>query len=182
MVNRPPSRDQADALWRAWRRRIEQAEDPTEFVQEFSDEALVVLLETAGDERATERNLVLAETLRRISGRPSERSTVAAEVLGDSAHRTRGMLDATARAVHEAEAAVESRAGAEVGERDEEAPRIAHEAVDDVEKLRDLALEAERKANHLLRLHRTGMFLTPGRAGEETPAEEKDAGRKGGPP
>lgn len=165
----------ADALWSAWRRRIEQAEDPTEFVQEFSDDALVTLLQTAGDERATERNLVLAETLRRVSGRPSKRSSVAAEVLDASAHRTSGILDEAAQAIHETEAAVDAKAAGEHGERDEEAPRVAHRASREVEALRDLAVEVERKADYLVRLHRTGGFVTPGRAGEETRDKEADA-------
>lgn len=164
-----------EALWSAWRERIQQAEDPTEFVQEFSDEALVTLLETAGDERATERNLVLAETLRRVSGRPSERSTVAAEVLGANTHRTSGTLDQAPEAIHETEAAVDAKAAGEHGERDEEAPRIAHRASKEVEELRDLVLQVERKADYLVRLHRTGMFVTPGRAGEETRDKERDS-------
>lgn len=178
MERAAPSPERADALWHAWRERLEQAEDPTDFVQEFPDEALVVLLETAGDERATERNLVLAEMLRRVSGRPSERSAVAAQVLGASAHRTSGTLDQTAQAVHETEAAVDAKAHGEHGERDEEAPRIAHRASKEVEILRDLALEVERKADHLIRLHRTGGFVTPGRAGEEI--EDRGDGPHGG--
>lgn len=177
MEHRPPSAEQADALWVAWRERIEQAEDPTEFVQEFPDDALVVLLETAGTERATERNLVLAETLRRVSGRPSERSTVAAEVLGASAHRTSGTLDQAAQVIHETEAAVDAKSSSEHGERNEEATVIAHRASKEVETLRDLALEVERKADYLMRLHRTGMFVRPGRAGEE--AEDKQEGSRG---
>lgn len=175
MTQEPSAPEDADRWWGMWQKRLDEGEDPTEFIQSFPDDALVVLLKVASDDRATERNLILAETLRRMSGRPSKRSALATDLLDDALHDGGMNVDRTAQAVHETEAAVESKKSGKIeGKKD---PRtVAHDASHEVEALRDIAHEAERKADYLMRLHRTGEFVTPGRRGEESDGKEDSDG------